>query len=103
MTKYMVLRVFVFDYPYEEVKPCEYNGKTVFDNVEEAKNALAQSVLDFINERGFGLKDLVNMITHEKVWFRTTVKEKEILFLEVGNPYINSEQNAEWRITKVEI
>lgn len=101
MTKYMVLRI--FDNPYEDVQPCEYNGKTVFDSAEEAKNALEQSVLDFFNECGLGLKDLVNMIAHEKIWFRTTVKEKDILFLESGNPYINSEQNAKWRITKVEI
>lgn len=94
MTKYMVLRI--FDYPYEDVQPCEYNGKTVFDDVEEAKNALAQSILDYINEYGFGLKDLVNMITNEKVWFRTTE-------LEVGRLYINSERNVEWRITRIEI
>lgn len=39
MTKYMVLRI--FDYPYEDVQSCEYNGKTVFDNVKEVKDAMA--------------------------------------------------------------
>lgn len=35
MEKYMVLKV--FDHPYEDIQPCEYNGKTVFDSVGEAK------------------------------------------------------------------
>lgn len=94
MTKYMVLKV--FSHPYENVVPCEYNGKMVFDSVEEAKNALAQSILDFFNECGFSLKDLANMIAHEKVWFRTAA-------LEVGRLYINTERQVEWRITTTEI
>lgn len=94
MTKYMVLRI--FDYPYEDVQPCEYNGKTVFDNAGEAKNALEQSVLDFFNECELGLKDLVNMIANNKILFRATVSE-------VGRLYIRSERNVEWRITKIEI
>lgn len=93
MTKYMVLRI--FDHPYEDVQPCEYNGKTVFDGVGEAKNALAQSVLDFINECGFSLKDLVNMIAHEEVWFGTTA-------LEVSRLCIDSERKVEWCITRIE-
>ena len=94
MYKYMVLKI--VDHPYEDVQSCEYNGKTVFDNVEEAKNALAQSVLDFINECGFSLKDLANMIAHNKILFRATP-------LEVGRLYIRSKRNVEWRITKIEI
>lgn len=94
MTKYMVLRI--FDHPYEDVQPCEYNGKTVFDNVTEAKDALAQSILDFVNECGFSLKDLVNMIAHEEVWFGTTA-------LEVSRLCIDSERKVEWRITRIEI
>ena len=93
MTKCMVLRI--FDYPYEDVQPCEYNGKTVFDNAGEAKNALEQSVLDFFNECGFGLKDLVNMIAHEKIWFGTTASE-------VSRLCIDSERKVEWRITRIE-
>ena len=97
MYKYMVLKVLeVVDHPYEDVQPCEYNGKTVFDGVEEAKDALAQSVLDFINESGLGLKDLANMIAYDKIRFRA-------IPLEVGRLYINSKQNVEWRITKIEI
>ena len=94
MTKYMVLRI--FDYPYEDVQSCEYNGKTVFDNVKEVKDAMAQSVLDYINECGFGLKDFVNMITNEKVLFNNAE-------LESGRLYIYSERDVEWRIIKIEI
>lgn len=94
MEKYMVLKV--FDHPYEDIQPCEYNGKTVFDSVGEAKNALAQSVLDFFNECGFSLKDIANMIAHEEVWFRTAA-------LEVGRLYINTERQVEWRITRIKI
>lgn len=93
MTKYMVLRI--FDHPYEDVQPCEYNGKTVFDNAGEAKNALEQSVLDFFNECGLGLKDLVNMIAHEEIWFGTTASE-------VSRLCIDSERKVEWRITRIE-
>lgn len=93
MTKYMVLRI--FDYPYEDVQPCEYNGKTVFDNAGEAKNALEQSVLDFFNECGLSLKDLVNMIAHEEIWFGTTASE-------VSRLCIDSERKVEWRITRIE-
>lgn len=93
MTKYMVLRI--FDHPYEDVQPCEYNGKTVFDNAGEAKNALAQSVLDFFNECGLGLKDLVNMIAHNKILFGTTASE-------VSRLCIDSERKVEWRITRIE-
>lgn len=94
MTKYMVLRV--FNPPYDDVQTCEHNGKTVFDNVEEARDALAQSILDFINECGFSLKDIANMIANQKILFRATT-------LEVGRFYIRSERNVEWRITKIEI
>lgn len=93
MYKYMVLKV--VDHPYEDVQTCEYNGKAVFDNMEEAKSALAQSILDFINESGLGLKDLANMIAYDKIRFRATA-------LEVGRLCIDSERKVEWRITKIE-
>lgn len=93
MVKYMVLKV--FSHPYENIQPCEYDGKTVFGSIGEAKDALAQSVLDFINECGFSLKDLVNMIAHEEVWFGTPASE-------VSRLCIDSERKVEWRITRIE-
>lgn len=97
MVKYMVLKV--FSHPYENIQPCEYDGKTVFGSIGEAKDALSQSVLDFINECGFSLKDLVNMIANNKILFRTTIT----IASEAGRLYIRSERNVEWRITKIEI
>lgn len=95
MVKYMVLKV--FGHPYENIQSCEYNGKTVFDSVGEAKNALSQYLLDLINELGLGVKDLANMIAREEIrWYNTNVSE-------VGRLYIDVERQFEWRIIRIEI
>lgn len=95
MVKYMVLKV--FSHPYENIQPCEYNGKTVFGSIGETKDALSQSLLDFINELGLGVKDLIKMIAHEEIrWYSTNASE-------VGRLYIDAERQAEWRIIRIEI
>lgn len=95
MVKYMVLKV--FGHPYENIQSCEYNGKTVFDSIGEAKNALSQYLLDFINELGFSVKDLANMIAREEIrWYSTNASE-------AGRLYIDVERQFEWRIIRIEI
>lgn len=95
MVKYMVLKV--IGHPYEDVQPCEYNGKTAFGSVGEAKNALSQYLLDLINELGLGVKDLANMIAREEIrWYSTNASE-------VGRLYIDVERQFEWRIIRIEI
>lgn len=99
MVKYMVLKV--FSHPYENIQPCEYDGKTVFGSIGEAKDALSQSLLDFVNELGLGVKDLANMIAREEIrmalnWYSTNTSE-------VGRLYIDAERQVEWRIMRIEI
>lgn len=95
MVKYMVLKV--FGHPYENIQSCEYNGKTVFDSIGEAKNALSQYLLDLINELGLGVKDIANMIAREEIrWYNTNASE-------VGRLYIDVERQFEWRIIRIEI
>lgn len=95
MVKYMVLKV--FSHPYENIQSCEYNGKTVFDSIGEAKNALSQYLLDLINELGLGVKDIANMIAREEIrWYSANASE-------VGRLYIDAERQVEWRIMRIEI